>query len=253
MMLIERILATLQQGRVLDVRIGLHWTAVVVEVQGERRCGLASTLADLHSHEHGGGPLVPEAGRLQELPAGDLAALARSERPTLASVGVAAMNALLPEPPLPQVDVNAEQVLAERGRGKVVAMVGHFPFAERLRGAVGELHVLELRPRQGDLPARAAPQVLPRAEVVAITAMTLANHTLEGLLRLCRPQALVLLIGPSTPFSPLLFDHGVDLLAGAMVTQIEPVLRTISQGGDFRQVHRAGVRLVTLPRPGLDL
>jgi uncharacterized protein (DUF4213/DUF364 family) len=56
----------------------------------------------------------------------------------------------------------------------------------------------------------------------------------------------VLLLGPTTPLSPVLFDHGVHILSGAVVTDVEGVLRTVGQGGNFRQVHRAGVRLVTM-------
>ncbi len=55
-----------------------------------------------------------------------------------------------------------------------------------------------------------------------------------------------MLLGPSTPLSPLLFDYGIRLLSGALVEEIEPVLAAVSQGANFRQVHHAGVRLVTL-------
>ena len=76
--------------------------------------------------------------------------------------------------------------------------------------------------------------------------MTLHNGTLEKLLALCRSDARVMLLGPSTPLSPVLFDYGIDLLAGSVVERIGPVLRAVSQGGNFRQVRRAGVRLVTM-------
>jgi uncharacterized protein (DUF4213/DUF364 family) len=44
MKLLGDLLAELPNGEVLDVCIGLHWTAVVVQINGQRRCGLASTL-----------------------------------------------------------------------------------------------------------------------------------------------------------------------------------------------------------------
>ncbi len=106
--------------------------------------------------------------------------------------------------------------------------------------------MLELQPRPGDLPASAAAEVVPEADVLAITATTLINHTFDGLMALRRPDALVMLLGPSTPLTPLLFDYGVDLLSGAIVEDIESVLAAVSQGAGFRQIHRAGVRLVTL-------
>jgi uncharacterized protein (DUF4213/DUF364 family) len=70
------------------------------------------------------------------------------------------------------------------------------------------------------------------------------------LLRYCPPEALVMIVGASTPLSPILFNYGVDLLAGAVVINPDQVLQTLSQGGNFRQIHRAGVRLITLDSAG---
>ncbi len=50
MRLIEDLLSTLQPGKVIEVRIGLHWTAVVAECSGERRCGLAASLVAHPEH-----------------------------------------------------------------------------------------------------------------------------------------------------------------------------------------------------------
>jgi uncharacterized protein (DUF4213/DUF364 family) len=245
MTIINELLVTLPEGSVQDVRVGAFWTAVEVKTESGRRCGLASTLRD-DEHHHGGEPAVPDAGFLMERSARDLAGLARSERPIEAAIGVAAINALLPPRPERWVDVNAEEVIARHGIEKNVALVGHFPFVPRLQEAVGNLWVLEQRPGPGDLPANVAPDVIPQADVVAITGTALINHTLEGLLALCRPEALVLVLGPSTPLSPVLFDYGVHILSGAVVEDAEAVLRAVSQGANFRQVHWQGVRLVTI-------
>jgi uncharacterized protein (DUF4213/DUF364 family) len=248
---LNRILETVEDGQIVEVLIGRHWTAVVAEVRGVRRCGLASAVGGLHDHH--ADPNVPEAGHLHEQPARELAALARSNRTSLASVGLSTINALLPQKAEQWVTLNAEEVIASRGAGKAVALIGHFPFVPRLHLLVGELSVLEQYPRPGDLPASAAPAVLAEAAVVALTSMTIHNHTLLDLLRLCLPEALVILLGPSTPLSPVLFDYGVDILCGSVVTDIEPVLRVVGQGGNFRQMHRAGVRTVTMVRPGLEV
>lgn len=251
MQMIRDILDTLPDGRVMDVRIGLHWIAVTAEVNGVQRCGLASTLAAEH-HHHRQEPNVPQAGSLEMLSGRQLAEMALSCNPTQASIGIAAMNALLPPCPQLWFEANAEDTIATHGLGKRVVLVGRFPFTERLRERVSELLVLEQNPAPGDLPASAAPEVIPGADVLAITGMTFANHTLEGLLALRSPRSKVIILGPSTPLSPVLFNYGVDILSGAVVVAIEPVLRTVSQGGDFRQVHRAGVRLVNMQRPGLS-
>jgi uncharacterized protein (DUF4213/DUF364 family) len=229
------------------VLIGRHWVAVVADIAGQQRCGLASMIGG--DHDHHGEAEVPAAGRLHEQPALELAELAYSEQPALASVGLATINALLPPRPEQWVTLNAEEVIATQGAEKKVALIGHFPFVSRLRPRVGQLSVLEENPRPGDLPASAAPRVLAGADVVALTSMTIHNHTLMNLLRLCRSEALIILLGPSTPLSPVLFEHGVDMLCGSVVTDIEAVLRVVGQGGNFRQIHRAGVRTVTMVSP----
>lgn len=248
MKLLDELLAALPEGEVLDVCIGLHWTAIVARSNGQVQCGLASTLAA--PHDHSAEPDIPQAGQLHTLSALALAQLACSEHPTQVSIGIAAINALLSRQPEAWRDLNAEEVIATHGTGKTVALIGSFPFASRLRSCVGELFVLELQPKENELPATAAPDILPQADVIAITSMTLINHSLENLLTLCRPQSTVLLLGPSTPLSPMLFDHGIDVLSGSVVTDIDGVLSAVKQGANFRQVHRAGVRLVTMSRDG---
>ena len=244
--LITDLLRDLPTGEIVDVCIGLHWTAVVADVEGVRRCGLASTLrgGSYHLEE----PAIIDAGNLMGMPATDLAANLKSEQPTRSSLGLAALNALLPRSPELWADQHAEETILEFGISKRVALIGHFPFVPRLREQIAHLDVLEFVPLDDDLPASAAPQIIPQADVVAITGMTLHNGTLEALLALCSPDAKVMLLGPSTPLSPVMFDYGIDLLAGAVVEKINPVLEAVRQGGNFRQVRRAGVRLVTYSR-----
>jgi len=69
----------------------------------------------------------------------------------------------------------------KRGTGRKVAIVGHFPFTERVRQAAEPCWVVELHPRSGDLPAERAPEVLPQADVVALTGTSLVNHTFDDL------------------------------------------------------------------------
>ncbi len=245
MELIDNLLATLPDGVVQELRVGAFWTAVIVEVAGRRRCGLASTLRQ-ENHHHGGGPAVRDAGQLAAGTARELAELAHSPRPMEAAIGMATINALLPAREELWTDLNAEAVIAQHGAGKRVAIVGHFPFIPRLRERVATLWVLEQQPQGDDLPAQSASLVIPKADVVAITGTTLLNHTFQELLSLCRPEALVLVLGPSTPLSPIMFDHGVHILSGAVVEDVESVLRAVSQGANFRQVRRQGVRLVSM-------
>jgi uncharacterized protein (DUF4213/DUF364 family) len=239
----RKIVSSLPAEPVLDVRIGLHWTAVVVEKEGEPRCGLASTLAgDGH---HSGEPEIPRPGELEKMNALELASWIESEIPLRRSLGCAAINALLTPDPRRWVDQNAEEAILERAQGKKAVLIGNFPFADNLRQKIEHFWVLDQNPSGEELPASAAPRILPEADLVAITGMTFVNHTLPDLLKLCSPEAFVLVLGPSTPLTPVLADYGVDLLAGAFVEKIPAVLAAVGQGATFRQVHRAGVRLIT--------
>jgi uncharacterized protein (DUF4213/DUF364 family) len=223
------------------VLVGVHWTVIC-----SRFCGLASTF--IGDKPHGHDP-VREVGRLAQKSARQLAEYALSDNLLEASIGVAAINSLLAVDESRAVEVNAVEVLIEHGRGKNVALVGHFPFIPRLRPLVGQLWVIEQHPAAGDFPAEAASDLIPQADVVAITSSALINHTLDGLLALCRPDTPVMMLGPSTPLSPLLFHHGVSILAGSRVVDEAAVLRTVGQGATFQQVE--GVRLLTFRRDEL--
>ena len=74
------------------------------------------------------------------------------------------------------------------------------------------------------------------------------NHTLESLLDLCK-GAYVVLTGPSSPLSPVLFDFGVHAICGTRVTDAREVDRYITQGATFKRLRRHGVRLLTMTPP----
>ena len=243
MAIIDDLLASIDQQNldapIRSVLVGIHWTVVC-----SRGCGMAASLTD--DQPHGRHNAVRDVGRLHTKSARELAEFARSENPLEASLGVAAINSLLEMDASRAVELNAVDVLIEHGRGKNVALVGHFPFIPRLRSAVGQLWVIEQRPVDDDFPAEAAAGLIPQADVVAITSSALINHTLDGLLALCRPGALVMALGPSTPLSPVLFDHGIDILSGARVVDEAAVLRTAGQGATFQQVE--GARLLNFKK-----
>ena len=242
-MIYSKILASLRDFPLRKILIGINWTAVVVDKEGTQQCGLASTLRGEHSHT--GEPTIPDPGRLEKESALDLAGWIESDIPLRRSIGCAAINALLPRDRSSWVDQNADSAILEHGKGKKGVLIGHFPFVEKLKDQMGSLDVIDFNPTGDDHPASAAPDLLPRADLVAITGMTFINHTLPDLLGLCKPEAYILLLGPSTPLTSILFEYGVDLLAGAQVEKIPEVLAALSQGANFRQLHKAGVRLIT--------
>lgn len=240
MNIVDDLLSNLPDDQpVRNILVGAHWTVVC-----SRRCGMASTILGTKPHGH---EKVRDVGSLHRKSARELAELMRSENPLEASIGVAALNSLLDIDERRAVEVNAGDLLAERGQGKNIALVGHFPFIPMLRQAAKQLWVIELNPVEGEFPAGAASNLIPKADIVALTGTSLINHTMDGLLALCRPNALVVILGPSTPLSPILFDHGASLLSGTQVIDEEAVMRTVAQGATFQQVD--GVRLLTIAKP----
>ena len=244
MRIIDHLLRTVTvDAPVRDVIVGAFWTAVVLD-SDPIQCGIASSL---RPRTHRAAPYVKDAGRLASRSGRELVELLRSDSTLEASVGMAAFNALLSVDESCCTEVNAADVIAERGRGRSVAIVGHFPFLQQIQEAAARCWVLELNPRPGDLPASMADDVLPKADVVALTGTSLINHTFDDLIGLIRPESYVLLLGPSAPLTPALFEVGVDAVSGTLVSDVERVLPLVKQGANFRQIKRAGgVRLLTL-------
>jgi uncharacterized protein (DUF4213/DUF364 family) len=236
MTLLETLIANLPEDvPVRSVLVGGRWVVVC-----SRHCGMASALSGCDAGHHSA---IKDVGKLHLKSARELAAYALSDNPLEASLGVAAINSLLEVDESRGKQANASEVLTRLGRGKNVALVGHFPFIPQLRSAAGQLWVIEQNPGENEYPAGAASRLLPQAQVVAITGSALINHTLEDLLAHCPPEASVMVLGPSTPLSPVLFDFGATIISGTRVIDEQAVLRTVGQGASFRQVE--GVRLLT--------
>lgn len=220
---------------VTEVLTGAYWTAVV-----SRQCGLAFTFREEgHPHHRA----VKEIGHLTEKSALELAEYALSDYPMEASIGMATINSLIDVDEKRFIEKNASEILMEKGAGKDVAIIGHFPFIPELRKKARNLWVFEQKPREGDLPQEEAKEILPRCEVVGITGTAFINHTLEDLLKWAAGK-FILLIGPTTPLTPFLFDYGIHVLSGTVVIDKEEAFRCISQGATFKEVR--GVRRITM-------
>ena len=73
-----------------------------------------------------------------------LARLIADDSPLHASLGLAALNSLLPELPRQHLTtLNAADLILDLGTGERVAVIGHFPFVEKMQGKFKELMVFE--------------------------------------------------------------------------------------------------------------
>jgi uncharacterized protein (DUF4213/DUF364 family) len=252
---------------VKEVRTCTYWTMVV-----SRNAGLASTIRDECPSEHDN--LVNDArnnavrrsrpllfalpapsyrglplsvGGLTQKSAKELSCYVQSDKLLEATIGMAAINSLIEFDESECVELNASAIIAKKGQNKNIAVIGHFPFIGKLKSIARKLWVIEKKPISDDLPEEMATEILPEADVIALSATTLINHTLEKLLALCKQDSFKVMLGPTSPMSEVLFDYGIDVISGVKVFDTETVLRYISEGATFRQVQ--GVKLLSMVKP----
>jgi len=223
-------------AQIHQILVGVHWTMVK-----SRHCGLASTLCEPPPHHDN---QVRDVGRLHQKSARELAQYIFSNRLLEASLGMAAINSLIDIDESRCQPLNAFDFIAEKGRGKNVGIIGHFPFSPALRKIARKLWVFEKRLQQGDLSEEEMQHLLPRCDVVAISGTTLINHTFETVMKLCRKDAFKVMLGASTPMVPVLFDYGIDVLSGCKIIDPDVVFHCVSQGATFKQI--SGLKLLSM-------
>lgn len=239
-MIVEKLLKSILPGKILQVQVGMSRTAVVAETAAGITCGLAATFNN-PQEDHRMHPSVAKAGQLLEMSSIDLANLINSSSLTEVTIGLATINALLPGVVDFSKQLNGHDYLLDHGRNKNIAMIGHFPFTDLLRSAAKNLWILELQPKPGDIPADRAPEYLPKADIVAITATTIINRTFDNLITYCQPESTVIMLGPSTPLSPVLFQSGISALSGTRVLNVEGTMIGIAQGSSTHQLKERGM------------
>jgi len=208
----------------LDVIVGFNWTMV----RGPHGLGLAQT------PERGTPACKAAAGGWAGKTLAELAALVRSWDPVEVAVGVAAINAHYNRFDLDAPDFNGLDALDCDPSGLVV--IGAFPgLAQRLPGA----KVIDRRPSAGQYPEEAAQWLLPAAEGALITASTLANRSLPGLLKLA-DGVPVALVGPGAPLTPRLLSYGVTVSSGLIATDPAGMARAVAEGGGAKDLKRFG-------------
>jgi uncharacterized protein len=226
----------------MDVRVGLGYTAVLLE---DGRCGLAYTL---HENEYESCTVIAEAGTLAGRKASELISWMTQPDVTACAVGLATANALIDVPP-GAVESDILDLLPV-GSQDTVGMIGYFgPLVELMRKRARDLHIFERKavPDLGVLPDSAAEKLLPQCQIAIISATTLLNHTIDRLLDACKAAREIVILGPSTPFLPDVFNkHGVTILSGVQVIDGAKVLRVVSEAGGTRNFGKA-IRKITLP------
>ena len=113
------------------------------------------------------------------------------------------------------------------------------PYIKMLIKNNRNLSILELDPttlkgKELDyyVPPERAHEVIPKADYVIITGTTLINDTLEGLLELVKPNAKVIVVGPTVSMMPEAFyRRNVTYVGGIKVTDPDKLLDIIGEAG----------------------
>jgi len=195
--------------------IGLTWTAIE-----SKYVGLSHTYKTSEVIE------IDNAGELTSCKISDLAKRILSWKPLEASIGVAALNSLI-EPRGEKG--NIKDFIREKSRGRIVAFIGRFPFYEEISALAKKSYLIEIDASGSELPSFACEDILPKSDVTVITGTSLINHSLQRLLELGH-NGINIVLGPTTPLSPILFDFGADVLAGIRVTNKQELVKSITQG-----------------------
>ena len=221
MKLLERLIEQVPEGlKVEQAVIGVYLAGVVAS---NGQMGLATVYPPSHHRGSLDELIEPE---LKGKALKDLAQYALSSHPLSSALGVSALNAGIGIPEQGLVEGNLRDLIKGKARDLNLAVVGHFPFVNEVAPLARQCWVVEKEPREGDLPESATERVLKDAEVVVITASALVNHSLEKLLEWAKGR-YIFLVGPSAPFSQVLFEEGVNVIAGAVVENVKDTLSRI--------------------------
>lgn len=168
----------------------------------------------------------------------EVAELSKSWNFREAAVGLAAINAFYntEEKVLNNngnmKDADAFDVYRNIVKGKKVSVIGHFPFLERQIKDICDLYIIEKNPLKGDYPDSSCEVLLPESDFIFITSSTIVNKTFPRLIELGKGKKIIM-VGPSTPLSEILFKYGIYDLSGFIVNDKENLKKVINNG-----VHR---------------
>ena len=235
MKLLQKLISEIPHTLVEEVIIGVHSTLIKTELS----CGIASTIKYCNPYEN-----IHNAGKLEELTLQKLAEYSLSHNLLEASIGMAAINCYYSQKILKYAEINAKDIILEKGINKNVGIIGHFPFLEKQRDKYKNCYIFEKQPQEGDLTEIDIPKYLPGVDVAAITATAITNHTFEDILKYLSKKSFNIMLGPSTPLAPILFNFGLDVISGSIVENYKVLKKYVMQATPTR--HLKGLKMATI-------
>ena len=208
---------------------------------------------------------MPSSGQFRGKKARDLLADALSGNSLKKALGIAIINALTatcwernrPHDYCIEKGNDALEGLEIPDNAYVVVVGALAPILRVLKKRERPFGILEIDPRtlKPDempfyFPPDQVPKQVPQADILVITGTTLINDTLEGLLALAKPEAKILVVGPTVSMLPeAFFRRGVETLGGILVTKPDELLDVISEAGSgYHFFGKSAERIVVHPK-----
>ena len=221
---------------------GIYFTAVRLS---SGFSGLAYTMSEpadccSHNRSRGFGDFTPGSFKGQKV-----AGLFAHPEPSflVKNVQLAVLNALSAElitKPGYRIIENQDPFdLLELGAQKKVCVVGAFlSYIKKTAESASTLQIVELNEEAVPdeyksylVPAGKSEDAIAGADIVIITGSTLANHTLDDLLKNISAKAQVILVGPTSSLLPdVLFRHGINLVGATRITDSEKMFQLVAEG-----------------------
>jgi uncharacterized protein (DUF4213/DUF364 family) len=146
------------------------------------------------------------------------------------AVGMACLKSILPLP-VKFEEGNAIDRHRDFAQKHPTCFIGHFSEAQNWRSVGFPVDIIELFPRPGDIHWNNSHEVLGRAKLVLMTGLTLVNDTFEEVIKRTPNAKYRVIMGPTVPLSPVLFDFGVDQIGGTLIDDPALTIRYCSHGG----------------------
>ncbi|MEZ4908297.1 MAG: DUF364 domain-containing protein [Saprospiraceae bacterium] len=120
-----------------------------------------------------------------------------------------------------------------------IVMVGAFnSYIRKISESGCNLRVLELdenafmpHHKKFYVPADQYKNILPEADLIIVTGLTLVNNTFDDLLKYIPKESMSVVIGPSASMVPdIFFRNDINMIGGTLITDVDKLFQLVSQG-----------------------
>lgn len=190
---------------------------------------------------------MPSSGKLNGRPVSYYIDKIAENRPLEKAMSIAVLNALSTtcwrkQPPQDYTfELGADPVdkQAIPDEALVVVIGALVPYLKMLKERKRLFYILEKDSRtlkSDEIPYFVSPEkaheVIPQADLLIITGTTVLNDTLEGILAQVKPEAEVILVGPTASMLPdAFFRRGVKSIGSITVTDPDKLLDVLAEAG----------------------